>query len=73
MLYANISTQMFTQEVIDTLQIFDTSVLLDPMRTFNKTIGLCENELRQQRFPLQDPFNFFLFHQVDYINTQKYI
>jgi hypothetical protein len=46
MLDANISTQMFTQEVIHTLQIFDTSVLLDLMRTFNKTIGLCENELR---------------------------
>ncbi len=71
---------MSTQEVINTLQILDTSVPLDPMRTINKPIGLCDNELRQHRSPLQDPFNvpaaillLLLLHLLTTLTTEKYL
>jgi hypothetical protein len=77
----DISIQKCTQEVIQTLQILDTSVPLDPMgKTINEPIGLCDNELLQQRSPLQDPFNVpapnsaaLAVPSVESINTQKNI
>jgi hypothetical protein len=62
------------------LQNLDTSVPLDPMRSINKPFGLCDNELRQQRSPLKDPFNVpanisaaLAVPSVESIHTEKHL